>query len=137
MGGEVWLFMAKGETKKLRAHLINKGFQWQPNEFNIKAPIKDTGCWIAFKGRKVEVGYQVFAECSEWAKAVAIEIRKKFKVLKEGWDSVGYCKDALATRPWNVYLECLNKRKKENKIIIQHYKNSQILFERKAKEIFV
>jgi hypothetical protein len=94
MGGEVILRMAAGQRKAVDA-LMKKvapgGSLIGPDCAHQKGYFPD--CWFQWRGRDFQVGYAHSYGNSDWALAVAIAICKRFKVVKAGWDSVGYCKD--------------------------------------------
>lgn len=115
MGGEVWLLMAsKKELKRARTFLETVCEKDDSGELCLEAPKLDgkdihAGCWIEFKRNRIEVGYQIFHMCSAWATAVACGIRDHFNIKKGGWDSVGYSKDFMTTRPFRVDMNMVER----------------------------
>ncbi len=154
MGGEVLLQATVGETDKIRKFFKticedSDGVLW------LEAPeIEDygpAGCWIEVNSNgEMEVGYQAHHFSTKWADAVACGIRDHFKILRGGWDSIGYSKDFMKTRPYKVDMQLTRaalKRKPENaklpgifgetmKDDIKKYKKYQKIYEDKVKELF-
>jgi len=145
VGGEVLLVLEKGEVHKLRRFFdINPivFIKGDDGIYSVEAPTEGDGCWIEFRGgNKVQVGYQVFDLCSEWALAVACGIRDNFKVFKGGWDSVGYCKDFFTTFPFRAKIEILQRflNEKPNSTsfeMLKDYRKYKKMYTKRVKEIF-
>lgn len=90
MGGELWMIPDKGEAKKIKKIFPNKSTFVCPRINNDQA-IGDF--WVTWNRNKLELGYSFGSPLNgEWTLAVALEIARRFKIKKAGWDSVGYCK---------------------------------------------
>jgi hypothetical protein len=107
MGGSVMLLMKPGEANKIMSFFT-------PGTDLLSAPVlkgydRRAHCWIECSGNKIDIGYSFGGmHNGEWANAIAVEIIKRFKVRKAGWDSIGYCDDinsVLKARPFSMYLE--------------------------------
>jgi hypothetical protein len=106
MGGSVMLLMYPGEIKKVKPFL---------DKSDLKAPLIGNqtipcDCWDESVGNKIELGYTFgngFLN-AEWANAIAIEIIKRFKVKKAGWDCIGYCdnvNEVKNARPFHLFID--------------------------------
>lgn len=146
MGGEVLLVLEKGEVRRLRRFFDTNPTVFEKSDggiYSVEAPTEGDGCWIEFRGgNKVQVGYQVFDLCSEWALAVACGIRDNFKVSKGGWGSIGYSKDFFTTHPFRVKIRILQRllKKTHNDASllesIEYYRKHKKMYTKRAKEIF-
>jgi len=116
MGGEVILKVSKPfvpDAKRALERLFEKGSD--PKLLWSQAPALDdkdknsslAGCWIEWSDRGKNVlqfGYSSSERNREWALALGLEFTRRFKCLRGGFDSVGFCKDFLDARPfdWSV-----------------------------------
>lgn len=109
MGGSVMLLMKPREAEKVMSF-----FDFDKSPDLLRAPVlkgyRDQACcWIERTGNKIDIGYSFGGmNNGEWANAIAVEIIKRFKVRKAGWDSIGYCdsiNSVLEARPFSLYLE--------------------------------
>lgn len=118
MGGEAWMFFAKGEVTKVRKWLNTVAGQGSRNEYfslGTTMPWLSYPNWIhpMLRGRKLEVAYNFGSESQPFADALCAEICKKFKVEKFGWDSTGWCEfnyDPTKLKPYAFELRFLNRK---------------------------
>jgi hypothetical protein len=89
MGGTVMMQFDKGEIAKLKA------LNW--DELTIGPSFEGWGkpdFWVEWGSNVLKLGYSFGGpNHMEWAQAIAHELCKRFKIIKGGWDAVGYCKD--------------------------------------------
>lgn len=115
MGGEVILLMEKGESKKVKTFLSSVLEKGDDGTLWSKSPLlpgtkQPYGCWLGFKGNRIEVGYTASWGDDKWATTIACGIRDHFQVRKGGWDSVGYCNDFMITRPFRIDINMTEKQ---------------------------
>lgn len=149
MGAEVILLMEKGEISKLRNFFKNNFKRSPEGLYWLRAPQvineRVIYCYVEFKGgARVNVGYQMSNLCSEWATAVACEIRSKFKIKKGGWDSIGYSKDFFDTRAFQFHIEDMEehikRHPKDGSIFrqeIEYYRKYQEAYEKAVAKKFI
>jgi len=147
MGGEILLIMEKGEVTKLKKFLNNNSHFEKGDDgiYSSSSPDEGNGCWIEFRGGAcLEVGYQVFHLCSNWASAIACGIKQNFKVKKGGWDSVGYCDQFFKSRPFQCGIDIAQRYIEKNPNAdhtsiteqIERDTEYQKIYEQRVKEIF-
>ena len=133
MGGTIQMIPAKGEAAKIKAILKEEAYVCP--EMKKGEHLGDF--WVDWYGNRLELGYTFGGGFGfgEWAKAVAQEICRRFKIKKAGWDSVGYCdmKEFMMYRPMEIVTKNMSKTfDKERKILIRQGKWMEI----QAKKIF-
>ena len=114
MGGEVILKVSKPvvpEAKRALERLFEKGDDQKLLWSHAPALDEDdknsslAGCWIEWSniwGKNVlQFGYSSSERNREWALALGLEFARRFKCLRAGYDSVGFCKDFLDARPFD------------------------------------
>lgn len=113
MGQEIWILPVKSDSKKVRKLVAKIGEA--PGDKGsyryVKGPTIDgytLDCWIHWRGPRLEIGYASHAYMSDWAKAVALEICKRFRPKRAGWDAIGYMKNLeqfLTTKPFDTEMK--------------------------------
>ena len=103
MGGTLYIVPEKGEAIKIKAFLKEETYVCP--QLKLREPMGDF--WVSWSGNRLDLGYSFGSWLNgEWALAVGLEICRRFKIKKAGWDSVGYCKNMeefMRSKPMKHY----------------------------------
>lgn len=135
MGQEIWLYPEPSKIPEIKEYLKLLDLPEKDGYLIVEGPNFngwEMNCWIEF--RKVdwepeyddegvndfegieeflEIGYQPHHYKSDFAKCIAWELRKRFKFLKAGWDSIGWADDFWKNEPFDFHIKMNRKSEKK------------------------
>jgi len=130
MGQEVWLYPEQSKVNLLKDYLSLIGekdddYNWiQGPDYNCL----EFTCYIQWIDTKkyddgdlkyideiLQIGYNSHLHNAGWAKCIAFEIKKRYTILKAGWDSVGWSKQFWDNEPFDFDIQFREETVKKSK----------------------